>query len=157
MNKGRYKRSLYFGLLSCPVGLAVGIFLRISAIGDYSEFPYHSTFAAFFAPFLAWFFIIERPSKFSPNRGAFAGVVGVMFAHYLCWYSSLLVSNIQYWFFGIQIGSLGGPPINPIFGLIAVLLYTFISYIFLGWLTIPLGAGIGWIYSRKILKYVNFT
>lgn len=143
LKRDSFVRSICFGFCTCTIGLIVGVFIRVSAIGDYSEFPYHATSASFLAPTLSWLLIVEKGKNYSKKRGITAGVIGIIIAHYLCWYSLLVVSNIQYHMFGMKIGSLGGPPIDPLSGLIAVLLYTVISYLVVGWITIPAGAFVG--------------
>ena len=76
-------------------------------------------------------------------------MIAILFAHYFTWYSMLIVINIQYWVFGLQVNSLNEPPINLIVGLFAMLLPTLISYIVVGWITIPYGVVIGWFFNQK--------
>jgi len=62
----------------------------------------------------------------------------------------LIIANIQYWFLGIQVLNLNGPPMGLLFGLKALLLSTLVSLLFVGWFTLPFGAFTGWIYARRI-------
>ena len=69
------KHSLLFGLLCSPVGIGVGIILRINDWGIASGDGYGLGFissagiAAFLAPCFIWYIMIERRERISVSRG----------------------------------------------------------------------------------------
>jgi len=146
------KRSLIFGLLCSPVGVALGVYTRITATGDYSEFPYFSSFSSFIAPTISWYFLVEKRNDFSRLSGAKAGCAAAVSAHYITWYTSIVVGNIQYWIFGMRVTTLDEVPIDVISGLLGVLSYTLFSLVLFGWLTLPAGALIGSYYAKHLMS-----
>jgi hypothetical protein len=149
------KRTLSFGILCAPVGIGVGVYIRMSSIGDYSEFPYYSGAAAFIAPAIIWHLMIERKKKIGIGRGASAGVLGAALAHFVCWYLSILTAEIQYWIIGRQVGSLPGPPMNPFEGLVGAFTLSLFSFLFVGWLTLPLGGLLGGVCGKLFSEAVT--
>ena len=149
MNEAK-KRSLMFGLCCCPVGIAMGVYWQSPATGNYMVFPFFASFAALMAPALSRYFLVEKKKNYTNKRGAITGCVGVAVAHYVTWYTGIAIINIQYWLFGMKAATLfpGETPVGMISGLLAALVYTAFSFVFCGWLTIPAGACIGWLYMR---------
>ena len=84
------KHSLLFGLLCSPVGIGVGIILRINDWGVASGDGYGLGFissagiAAFLAPCFIWYIMIERRKRISVSRGITVGVLGAALAHFVC-------------------------------------------------------------------------
>ncbi len=60
-----YKKSFYFGIFCCPIGLIIGLYIKYTSVGDYSEFPYYSTLAAFIMPAISWGLFVERNKQTS--------------------------------------------------------------------------------------------
>ena len=138
------KRSIIFGCISSVVGFSVGYYFR----GLDGNLPILSGISAFIGSSLMWLLIVDRPNNWSEDRGVVAGVSGAIVAHYLNSYISLLIANYGYWILGKQIGSLPGPPMDPLFGILAMLFYMLLSLLIIGWFTIPVGALIGVVYVK---------
>lgn len=148
MNEG-ILRAIKFGVVCCPVGIFVGIMVLIDSNGNWSTFPFYSTFAAFIAPAVVWYLILEQKKIFTTVRGVYAGCIGAVTAHFACWYSILLVADITSY---LKLNPLGGERIGPIMGLEGGFYLALFSFIFFGWLTIPMGGYIGGAFAQKIRK-----
>ncbi len=149
------KRALRFGQLYSLVGLGVGLFITVTSAGDYSGFFIFAAAGGFAAQFLCWRFIVERRGidparRYKTTRTVLTGAFGGLLSHYLCWYFYLVVANIQYWISGTGMGSLGEAPMDLFTGLGAMWLHTLFSWLFYGWVTVPLGALMGALYGRKL-------
>lgn len=141
------------GAVCCPVGVLVGYILFRDAIGDgWDTFPCYSGTAAFLAPATVWWLLVEKKQLYSVLRGSVAGALGALTAHYLCWYLEIIYYNINYWLLGGPGSSLGEPPIDPLNGLWGALVFSLYSYLFVGWITIPVGSLIGGIYASVLKK-----
>ena len=132
-------RAVTMGAVCMPCGLLVGLHVRVTSIGDYTGFPYCSSLAALVAPAVAWQWLIEERERRSIPAGIFAGAVGVVLAHHLTWYFQLLVFNVQYWL----LGQSHVRPMDPLLGFFGVSVFTAISLVMYGWLTIPFGLIVG--------------
>jgi len=144
------KHSLLFGLLCSPVGIGVGIILRINDWGVASGDGYGLGFissagiAAFLAPCFIWYFMIERRKRISVSRGITVGVLGAALAHFVCWYLLLLSRYIEH----LYLGKLTENVIDPLLGILAALTYSLVSLPLFGLLTLPIGGLIGGICGR---------
>lgn len=148
------KRTVLFASLCTPVGVGVGVYLKLTSIGDYSEFPYYSGLAAFLAPAAIWYLMIERNKKIGIGRGVGAGILGAALSHFVCWYLMIIGANIEYWVLGRQVGSLPGPPMNPLEGVLGAFTYSMLSFLFLGWVTLPAGGLLGGLCGNLFRKAV---
>ncbi len=157
MTKLSYKNAIYFGLICSLVGLGFGIFLASAIHFDSSKvvFAFCIVLSALLVPFVIWLLLIEWPQKLSMIRGLSAGILGVALSHFVSFYLFLIIANIQYWIFGMSVTSLNEQPINLLAGLVYLWFYTVISYSIFGWITFPLGAIIGLVYSRYLIKKVQ--
>ena len=161
------KHSLLFGLLCSPVGIGVGIILRINDWGVASGDGYGLGFissagiAAFLAPCFIWYImierrerisvsrgIIERRERISVSRGITVGVLGAALAHFVCWYLFLVSSYIEHLYLGESTEKLVG----PLEGILAALTYSLFSLPLFGLLTLPIGGFIGGICGRIFKK-----
>lgn len=88
---------------------------------------------------------MERRQQRSIPTGIFAGAVGVVLAHHLTWYFVLLLVNVQYWFFDLDIVR----PLDPVLGFFGVSAFTLFSLVFYGWLTLPFGLIAGGLLARR--------
>ena len=144
------KHSLLFGLLCSPVGIGVGIILRINDWGVASGDGYGLGFissagiAAFLAPCFIWYIMIERRKRISPSKGVIVGLLGAALAHFVCWYLLLLSSYIKHLYLGKLIENV----IDPLLGILAALTYSLVSLPLFGLLTLPIGGLIGGICGR---------
>ena len=148
------KHSLLFGLLCSPVGIGVGIILRINDWGIASGDGYGLGFissagiAAFLAPCFIWYIMIERRKRISVSRGITVGVLGAALAHFICWYLFLISSYIEHLYLGDSTERLVG----PLEGILAALTYSLFSLPLFGLLTLPIGGLIGGICGRIFKK-----
>ena len=148
-----FRQSLVMGLVCAPVGFAAGyILLSDSTDGGLKYFQYYAAVAAFIAPALMWWLLVERKNKLTLGRGLGAGALGAAFAHYVCWYLMIVGSNVDYWLLQGPASSLGEAPIDVINGLWGAAGYTLLSYLVVGWATLPIGALIGLAYAYFLSK-----
>ena len=146
------KHSLLFGLLCSPVGIGVGIILRINDWGVASGDGYGLGFissagiAAFLAPCFIWYIMIERRKRISVSRGITVGVLGAALAHFICWYLFLISSYIEHLYLGESTEKLVG----PLEGILAALTYSLFSLPLFGLLTLPIGGLIGGVYAMML-------
>ena len=144
------KHSLLFGLLCSPVGIGVGIILRINDWGVASGDGYGLGFissagiAAFMAPCFIWYIMIERRERISVSRGITVGVLGAALAHFVCWYLFILSNYIE----KLYLGKLTENVLGPLEGILAALTYSLVSLPLFGLLTLPIGGLIGGICGR---------
>ena len=147
------RRSLLMGAFCCPVGVVVGCILVRMANGDgWEMFPWYAGTAAFLAPATVWWFLVEKKQLYSVLRGSVAGALGAVTAHYLCWYLEIICYNINFWLFADPGSSLEVPPIDPLNGFWGALVFSIYSYLFVGWITIPIGSLIGGIYASGLKR-----
>ncbi len=125
---------LAFGLAGLGVSL---VFLRGVAAG-WQVFLFCAPLAAFGVGFLAWSLLLARWPQPRPWAGAAAGALVGFLAHPAAWYLAIL-----YFYFSGATSSLGEPTLDPVVGLPASLLYSALSWLAAGWLTVPAGALIG--------------
>ncbi|EMP05523.1 hypothetical protein LEP1GSC124_0663, partial [Leptospira interrogans serovar Pyrogenes str. 200701872] len=79
--------------------------------------------------------------------GIFLGIVIVIISHHLTFYYFILFANIEYWILNIRNPD-NIPPLNPFSGLFVVSIGTLWSLIFYGWITLPIGAFVGWFFTK---------
>ncbi len=108
------------------------LFLR-DVVGDWQEMLVAAPLAAFGCGMVCWGIFMARGQKLTFWRGVWVGALVGLLAHPLAWYGSVL------YFY------LSGEPntLNPVEGVWASLLYALFSLIFIGWLTVPVGAVVG--------------
>ena len=146
------KHSLLFGLLCSPVGIGVGIILRINDWGVASGDGYGLGFissagiAAFLAPCFIWYIMIERRERISVSRGITVGALGAALAHFVCWYLFILSNYIE----KLYLGKLTEYVLGPLEGILAALTYSFVSLLLFGLIILPIGALIGGCYATHI-------
>jgi hypothetical protein len=143
-------RAIVMGVMSLPCGLAVGLHLRLfaSTNPDYRDFYLYSSVAAFVAPALTWWWLVERSRRFSTAMGIVAGAVGTMLAHHLTWQLALLVVNLRYWISG----TVSTRPLDPVSGFFGTFVLTAISLVFYGWITLPFGMTAGALLSKRLVN-----
>lgn len=144
--------SLFFGLYCGIAGLIIGFHITTDAIGDGWEwFPLYSGLSGFLAAFILWKIGIERPQAIKISKGVFIGILSALISHFLCWYLMIVISNVQHHIFHNYESSLGHPPMNPVEGLAAALVYGLFSLWICGWITLPVGGIIGGGYMRYLM------
>ena len=148
--KPQLSTTLWMGLFCGAVGLLVGLWVWNLAIAeDYAAFPAYTTLAAALTGAGLWWLLVARLGLYRPLRGAFAGGLAGIVAHYLCWYLAILANNVCYWGWGGCQASLPGPPVDPLNGLWAAAILALGSLFFFGWLTVPAGALIGGLWAAR--------
>ena len=154
--KTSLKRSFYMGLFCCPIGILIGIYISISAIGSgYDWFPFYAGLASFLTPLGFWIILIETHRTYRISLGIAVGILSGIISHYVCWYLWIISANVQHLFFDSFHSSLGDPPMNLIEGFTGSLGLTYFSLLFFGWLTIPAGGIIGGIYCWHLKRKVS--
>lgn len=148
LNQRPIPQSLLMGLFCAMVGIAVGFRVWLTAIGKgYSDMPILGGISSFFVGSFLWWRLVARRATVTVKRGLFTGLLIVGVSHYFVWYLSLVCSNVSYWVFRQKVGSLDGPPIDPLNGIWTMVVMALWSLVFFGWVTLPLGAAIGAAYS----------
>lgn len=141
------------GLLFTPVGIGVGTYVALTAIGEgYQWFPLYAGIAAFVTATILWRLLIERKQKYTTLSGIAVGALIGSVSHYVCWYLQILVANLWYAFFGTGASSLGDPPMDLLTAIPAAFTFSAWSWFFFGWLTIPAGGIIGGVFCRYLRK-----
>ena len=136
------------GFFCALVGIAVGFWVWLTAIGKgYDDMPILGGISGFLVGAFLWWRLVARRKMITVKRGLLTGLLIVPISHYFVWYLSLLFSNVSYWVFGAKVGSLDGPPIDPLNGIWTIMVLALWSLVFFGWVTLPVGAGIGAAYS----------
>jgi len=148
------------GLLCCPVGLAMGLYIANGQHdGGWERFFVYSGSAAFAIPALLWFILVEQSRKRTNYRAALAGALGAALAHYFTWYFMMASMRISYLLTGKPVTSLGEPTLDLLEGLWGSLVYGVLSLVSYGWITLPAGFVIGYVYeialSRNVISEKN--
>ena len=147
----RLIRSITMGILCFPVGIVTGLFVSTCwESDDWQYFYVYSGVAAFFVPSLVWLLIVERAKKRSRIRSALAGALGAVFSHYVCWYMILFVRRVSYLLFGSPVLSLNEQPVDLIYAFLGAFGLTFFSLLIFGWITVPAGGAIGFLYEMYL-------
>lgn len=143
-----WQRSLPMGCFCAIPGLLAGVYIALSAWGNGWElFAVAAPLGAFLSGLGMWRLIVAvRPSK---GRGLLAGFLAGLVAHWVCWYLLMLLHWLGFIFFGTGTSSLGEPPVNPLQALWGAAAFSFFSLLLCGWITGPVGAGIGYVLGRR--------
>ena len=146
----KWKKSIVMGTLCAPIGVVIGLFIGLDAIGSgYEFFAVYAGAAAFLTPTLLWRLIVARTEAYTILRGALTGAISGVLSHFVTWYLFILSSNVCYWAFGGCKDSLGEGPMNPLEGLAGAAGLSFFSLLFFGWITVPIGAILGGLLARS--------
>jgi hypothetical protein len=136
---GKPVRPVFFGGLCLAVGALVGVYFAVTAIGNYRWLPAVAGVAGFLCGALAW----NRHLRNGWN-GAVVGAAAAVSAHFLTW---LLLAWGQWGCYKVtgECRAGGDAPMNPLEALVGSLVYGGISLGLCGWVTVPVGAGLGWL------------
>ena len=143
---------LPISLLAGLFGLAGGAIVWSIATGSgYQYFPLAAGLGAFGTTAFFWWLIVARRAGYNAWSGAMAGGLSGIVSHYACWYLYLLGANICYGLTGGCVSSLGEPPIDLLNGLWGTLIFSLVSLMFVGWITVPLGIAVGawWVWQNR--------
>lgn len=120
------------------VGWACSMWFVGDAIGDWRVMLYAAPAAAFLSGAFFWWPLVIRPERPTWLRGMTAGALTGLAVHPLAWYLAILAFYLA----GVR-SSLGEETLDPLTGLWASLVYSLLSLVGLGWLTVPVGALVG--------------
>ena len=138
---------LKYGLINALLGLIVGVFLALTAIGDgYSVVLIAAPISAFLIGGLFWKLIIK--GKLTKTRVIVTGILTGTISHYLTFLLLGIGYNICYWTTGNCTDSFGEPPANILLMFGGAFLLSFFSLLFFGWLTVPYAIITGLILKR---------
>jgi hypothetical protein len=144
-------QSSVMGVMCTFIGILVGATFMDSPGEGWRALPLLAGLSAFASGTLCWWVFVARRRQSNVWRGVLAGVAAALIAHYGTFYLMIVKGNIAYWTYG-TVSSLGEPPIGLVDGIVGAAPFTFFSYLFVGWFTIPAGAAIGGLYARYVNK-----
>ena len=147
----RIKPAWWISIFAGLIGAIIGFYVSLNAIDSgYKVLTFTSGLAAFGCTYGFWWLLLDRKREYSIWRGALAGGLAGILAHYVSWYLLILTQNICYWGWGGCVSSLGDLPTNPLIGLGGALVFSLWSLLLFGWLTVPIGTLSGGIYATWI-------
>lgn len=136
----RLKRSLIFAFSCSLVGLAIGIYISITATGKgYEIFGLYAGVASFIMSFITWYFIIDGQKNRNTLISLLISVAMVAISHHLTFYFATIYQNICFYTFDACRSSLGEPPMNLFVAIYMLSPITVMSLLFFGWITVPVG------------------
>jgi hypothetical protein len=136
--------STTMGALCAAVGvLTAGLVLFSAAGAGYEWLLVAAPAAAFLSGSTLWWLLMERRDRSGTARGVLTGAIAGAVAHYPCWLLLLWASSACHAITGGCTGSLGDAPMNPLQAIPAAAVYSGVSLVFYGWLTILAGGLLG--------------
>lgn len=136
--------SLVMGACCAVVGLLASIAIVLLATGTgYEVMLFTAPMAAFLTGSVFWWIFRARQGSYGVRGGAVTGAAAGIVAHFVCWYLTILGASVCFITTGGCTDSLGGAPVDPLFGLIGATILSVVSLLFAGWFTVPVGALIG--------------
>ena len=145
--------SLKFSIFNSLAALATGVYITVSAIANgYWMFIIAAPAATFLCAYILWQRIIGVAEVICPGKLILIGFLTGSISHYLCWLLLNIGLNICYVTTGGCTSSLAEPPI-PVWQMTYLgLIYTGISLLFLGWITIPASIAFAFLTSHLAKK-----
>lgn len=126
-----------YGILNSIIGIAVGIHLTLTAIGDgYYVFIFAAPLSIFTIGGVLWKLLIGT-DKTTITKVVVLGIVTGSLSHYFTFLFLSIIMNICYWTFGGYTDSLGEPPASIVSIIGGSLLFSFFSLFMYGWITVP--------------------
>lgn len=143
-----------YGLINAALGLAIGIYITIAAIGDdYYSFGLAAPLAAFFTASLMWMLIMKK--TVSGIRVFFTGLLTGTVSHYIAFIFLSIGMNICYLTTGGCTGSLNEPSASIIDMITDGYGLTFFSLLIFGWITVPYSIIAGFLLLRVERKKIE--
>jgi len=143
-HNGKSMKILPISLLAGLFGLVGGTFVWLMTNGsDYQALPLAAGLGAFGTTAFFWRLIVVRCNNYTARAGMLTGGLSGIASHWVCWYLYLVGVNICYGLTGGCVSSLNEPPLDPLNGLWGTVLFSLVSLMFLGWITVPLGMAVG--------------
>lgn len=141
--------STEMGLLCSVVGLAAGAAIAAFATGQgYRWFMVAAPVAAFMAGSLFWRLVVVRPAAFNWRRGASAGALASVLAHFLCWYLLVAGTYVTELVFQPPLPRGQGAP-DLLQSVAAAGVFSAWSLALTGWLTLPAGGLLGAVLASR--------
>jgi hypothetical protein len=120
-----------YGIINAVLGLIVGIFLSLTAIGDgYYVFAVVAPISAFLTGGLFWKILVKNNA--SKIKVIFTGLLTGIISHYITFVLLGIGANICYWSTGNCTDSFGDPPASIFLSLAGAFLLSFFSLLFFG-------------------------
>jgi hypothetical protein len=137
-------------MLCAAGGLLAGTLASREATNKSWELlPLAALVAALLTGAAVWRLLVQRAPGPGRWRPLLAGALTGAAAHYTCWYLLFLSANVCTLFSDACLSSLGERPLDPLNALWGSAVFSAVSLAFFGWLTVPLGALLGWAYGRR--------
>ena len=137
-----------YGIFNALIGLLIGAYTAITAIGDgYFVVGIAAPLAFFLTGGLLWKFIVKK--KYDVVKIIITGLLTGVISHYLTFVILSIGINICYWTTGECTGSLGEPPASIISMITGAFAFSFFSLLFFGWITAPSSVIIGLLLKRQ--------
>ena len=133
--------SLVYGILFALGGIGVGLFVYFvsSRNNDKQFFFVFSGLGGFLTAYYASKFLVVKKDGIRFNRFFWTSILVGLLSHWTCWYLMILFINIDYWLLDSYFhGRSLNEPINILIGLPGAFGLCIWSWIFCGWLTVPL-------------------
>ncbi len=126
--------ALVFGALCACAGIAAGGFVALGSRDlAWNHFLLAAPLGAFLSGMGAWWWVAARAREVSGGRGALAGALAGCVSHPLSWGLLFLLLDTT-----------DGAPVKAE----SVVVLSLMSLVVIGWLTVPLGALLGWGVAR---------
>lgn len=140
---------LKFAILNGVAGAIAGGFLAIwSPTSGYWIFGIGAPIAAFSCAYFFWHQFTRKENRPSNSKLFIIGLLSGSVSHYLCWIILGVGMNICYSTTGNCTDSLGSPPIDLLSLPYVSLNFSLLSLLFLGWITVPVSIGIGFLVRK---------
>ena len=141
------KTWIKYGIANAIIGLIVGLYIAITAIGDgYYVLPIAAPLAAFIVGGLLWTKIVK--DGYGSTKIIITGLLTGTVSHYVTFVLLSIGMNVCYWTTGECTGTLGDPPASILTMLGGAFAFSFFSLLFLGWITAPYSILIGLLIKR---------
>jgi hypothetical protein len=144
MLKLRLSGTVAMGLLCAAVGAIAALLLAVIATGSgWEAFFVAAPLSAFATGAFFWWLLMARRNHLGTARGVIAGALAGAVSHLVCWYFFFVIAFACNVFTGGCRDSLDQPPVNPLLAVPAASIYSGVSLMLCGWLTVPAGGLLG--------------
>ena len=119
-----------------------------SSGSGYEMFLLAAPLSAYLTGALCWWWLLLRNERHGIGRAMLAGALAGLIAHYPCWLILMFGMRTCYLLGGTCTGSLNEAPMTFLEAIPMAGLYSGFSLLFLGWITVPGGAMVGWLAAK---------
>jgi hypothetical protein len=143
-----------YGLFNSIIGLLIGTFVSINAIGNgYYVFIIAAPISAFVVGGFLWKFLIDEKNQSQTVKKIITGILTGTLSHYFTFILLSIIMNVCYWTTGNCLSSLGEKPASILDMLTGAFAFSFFSLLFFGWITVPASIMIGFLIKKKIKTF----